>query len=270
MHKIVLSLALLIYSNFSQSQSKSFDFTVSESNLLFTTVEINNHQYEALIDFADFSTLQLSDRLITTEALTLTPSDIMMADAEGNQFALQQGALPEIQVGDVKKENVAFYSSSGEIEAVSQQVGHSFDVVLGAGFFSSGFTLDMKKNRVTFNPQNDQTQLFNQSAASLNTDYGYLIVSFKDSHTLLFDTGSPVSQIDNTLQQSDAEDTKVELQGFEFPAKAINLSSDLTFHAEPMDISHIKPLGVSGIFGVNDMKGKLFYFAVSEGNLYIM
>lgn len=269
MKKILLFAVALVISFTAQTQNNSFDFTISEQNLLFTAVEINGGTYTALIDFGDFATLQLSNRLIEQEGLKLTPSDIMMADAHGNEFALQQGTLPVLKVGNIEKAELAFYSAAGEIESVSKQVGTPFDLVLGAGFFNKDFILDFTQGKILFQPTEVFTKAFKEPVAALNLDYGYFIVDFEDAYTLLFDTGTPISQIDQTLVHSEWPAGKVSLQGYDFPVKVIDLDREQILHAEPMDITHIKPLGVAGIYGINDMKEKQFYFALTERQIFI-
>ena len=80
---------------------------------------------------------------------------------------------------------------------------------------------------------------------------------------LLFDTGTPISKIDLNLLPLDLKDSTVNFQNAEFPSKSLEIKSSnqkITLNMENNDISELKPLGVVGIYGVNDMIGKVFIY----------
>lgn len=240
-------------------------FEVSDYRLLFTKVTIGDEKYTALIDFGDFSQIQLSTDLIEKLGLETMDSDIVMSDINGNNYNLQKGVITNLTVSGVRLEDTEFFSAHGEIKAVSQQVGTDFDVVLGFGFFKNKpFTLDFINRKITFgNQKSGSRDEFDEF--KLMTDYGYLITEIQlESHdkiNLLFDTGSPNSTLSDK-ESWNGEDTKIEFQGFQFPAKKMKVLSriGLSITGELMDITHIEPLGVQGIYGVNDMLDKVFVY----------
>jgi len=105
----------------------------------------------------------------------------------------------------------------------------------------------------------------------VNSDQGYLIGNFKsqtnDSVSLLFDTGTPISKIDLKLAPLELKDSTVDFMSTEFPSKILKLKSSkqtITMNLENNDISELESLGVVGIYGVNDMIGKVFSYSASD------
>lgn len=63
----IVSISIAFFSCKNENKeikSDKIQFEISEYNLLFTTIEINNKEYTALIDFGDFADFQLSTKLI--------------------------------------------------------------------------------------------------------------------------------------------------------------------------------------------------------------
>jgi hypothetical protein len=277
MKRLITLMALLAFkSHFGQKPNHyTLNFEISPYNLMFTEVIIQNKTYKALIDFGDFAQVQLSSALIKELKLPTQPSDIMMADVNGNTYYLQTGMLNEIIVGDTAHKDITFYSADNEIDAVSQQVGTEFQVVLGFGFFKSeNFVLDFtaKKIEVGITPK----KLLVHSVP-VTTAYGYLIGQFETANTsnlaLLFDTGTPISQIDTSAVDPAFKDTTVSFQGHQFPSKQVPISTgktDMVLHMEVADLSQLKPLAVSGIYGLKDMKGKCFFYNALASTLSIV
>ena len=117
--------------------------------MLFTTVEINNRKYKALIDFGDFAKLQLSTKLITKLGIKTEKSDIIMSDINGNQYALEKGIIKKLKIDKISENNIEFFSAKNEIESVSEQVGTIFEIVIGFGYFKNkNFILNFKKNKI--------------------------------------------------------------------------------------------------------------------------
>ncbi|MDA9317064.1 retropepsin-like domain-containing protein [Polaribacter sp.] len=249
-------------------------FEISDYNLLFTKVEINNKEYTALIDFGDFAAFQFSTKLIAELNLKTEKSDIIMSDINGNQYALEKGTIKELKVDGKTENNVTFFSANNEIDAVSKEVGTDFQVVVGFGYFKSkDFKLDFVENSIEFiKPKVDETDF----SVSINNDYGYLISNFKSSANerinLLFDTGTPISKIDLNLFPLDLKDSIVNFQNTEFPSKNLDVKSSnqtITLNMENNDVSELEPLGVVGIYGVNDMMEKVFIYNALEKVLRI-
>jgi hypothetical protein len=272
-----LMLTLLSCSCFSQVKPTATDlieFEISPYNLLFTKVEINNREYTALIDFGDFAQLQISTSLIAQLELQTEKSDIMMTDINGNQYALEKGQIAELKVGGISENNVTFFSAENEIDAVSKQVGTEFQVVIGFGFFKTkSFILDFVNNRIHISQTKNKSSDF---SIPVNTDYGYLIANFNskanDELSLLFDTGTPISRIDANMITSPLKDSTVTFQNTQFPSKILNVKSKnnvLTLNMENNDVSELAPLGVVGIYGVNDMLGKVFIYSPEDKMLTI-
>jgi hypothetical protein len=265
---IFLALTFISGSCFSQAKTKTnghIKFEISSYNLLFTKVEINDKEYTALIDFGDFAQIQISTSLIEDLGLKTEQSDIIMTDINGNEYALEKGIIPQLKVGENTEKDITFFSAMNEIDAVSKQVGTEFQVVLGFGYFKSkDFIIDFVNNSIEFIKPKVENSDF---SAPINIDYGYLITEFKsganESIKLLFDTGTPISRIDLNLLPLDLKDSTVNFQNAEFPSKSLEIKSSnqkITLNMENNDISELETLGVVGIYGVNDMIGKVFIY----------
>ena len=269
---IIITILLSVLSCKVQTTKTKFNnikFEISDYNLLFTKVEINGKMYTALIDFGDFAEFQISTKLINELKLSTKNSDVIMSDIDGNQYALEEGILHQIKIGDKIENNVTFYSANNEIDAVSQEVGTDFQVVVGYGYFrSKDFKLDFVTKTIEFlNPKTTDANF----SFSKNTDYGYLIGNFVSNENekvnLLFDTGTPISKIDTKRFSASLKDSTVKFLNTEFPSKLLKIKSmnqTMTLNMESSDISELEPLGVVGIYGVNDMIGKVFLHRASE------
>ena len=250
-------------------KSDKIKFEISEYNLLFTKVEIGENEYVALIDFGDFADFQISTSLIAELQLKTEKSEIIMSDINGNQYALEKGTIEELKVDGIIEKNVTFYSANNEIEAVSQEVGTEFQIVVGFGYFKSkDFKLDFVSNTIEFVKSTNEKTDF---SIPVNDDYGYLIGEFQSitngSFNLLFDTGTPISKIDLKLFPKNLKDSTVTFLDTEFPSKILEVKSTLKsiiLNLEHNDISELEPLGVVGIYGVNDMLDKVFLYSASE------
>ncbi|CAM1358576.1 aspartyl protease family protein [Tenacibaculum xiamenense] len=250
-------------------------FEISEYNLLFTTVEINNKKYKALIDFGDFAKLQLSTKLITKLGIKTEKSDIIMSDINGNQYALEKGIIKKLKIDKISENNIEFFSAKNEIESVSKQVGTIFEIVIGFGYFKNkNFILNFKKNKIQLYKKPINIDGFN---SSINSDYGYLISEFKstknETFRLLFDTGTPVSKLDNNSLNLSIKDSTVTFQNTQFPSRLTKVTSNnkrLCLNMESANLEELKPLNVNGIFGVNDMLGKIFIYNNENNSLKII
>ena len=68
------------------------------------------------------------------------------------------------------------------------------------------------------------------------------------------------------------KDSTVKFLNTEFPSKLLKIKSmnqTITLNMESSDISELEPLGVVGIYGVNDMIGKVFLHRASENLVQI-
>lgn len=274
---LIIAIFLMLFSCKEKTNEVKLDtiqFEISDYNLLFTKVEINEKEYTALIDFGDFAEFQLSTRLIAELELKTEKSDVIMSDINGNQYALEKGIIEELKVDGKTEKNITFFSANNEIDAVSKEVGTDFQVVIGFGYFKSkDFKLDFVENNIEFvKDKNDETDF----SVSINNDYGYLICNFKsstnESVNLLFDTGTPISKIDLNLSPLDLKDSTVNFLKTVFPSKTLDIKSStqkITLNLENNDISELEPLGVIGIYGVNDMIGKSFIYSPLEKTMRI-
>jgi hypothetical protein len=268
---VVLFLLISFYRNVDPVKNgKVIHFEISRYNLLFTTVEINDKEYTALIDFGDFAAFQLSTTVIEELGLETEKSDILMTDVNGNTYALEKGQLNELKVDGIIEKEITFFSAKNEIETVSEQVGTEFQVAIGIGYFKSkSFKLDFVNKIIEFyDSDTPDKEIF---TTTMNTDYGYLIGQFEsitdDTIHLLFDTGAPISKIDINQLNTDLKDSTVSFQGFNFPTKILHLKSEaqsISLNMEDGSLSELEPLNVKGIYGVNDMKGKIFYFNTED------
>lgn len=274
---LIIAIFLTLFSckeKTNEVKSDTIQFEISDYNLLFTKVEINKKEYTALIDFGDFAEFQLSTKLIAELGLKTEKSDIIMSDINGNQYALEKGIIEELKLDGKTEKNITFFSANNEIDAVSKEVGTDFQIVVGFGYFKSkDFILDFVENSIEFiKLKNDETDFF----VTISNDYGYLISNFEsstnESVNLLFDTGTPISKIDLNLSPMDLKDSTVNFLKTEFPSKNLDIKSSnqkITLNMENNNISELEPLGVIGIYGVNDMIGKVFIYNPLEKTMRI-
>lgn len=272
---IFLSLFYGCIDKTTMTKTQNIKFEISDYNLLFTEVEIGDKVYTALIDFGDFAEFQISTKLIAELGLRTKESDILMSDINGEQYALEKGIIKKLKIGGKIEEDVTFYSANNEIDAVSQEVGTNFQVVVGFGYFKSkDFKLNFVTKNIDFlNSRGSETNF----TFPINTNLDHLIGKFStitnESVDLLFDTGTPISRIDTNLLSATLRDSTVEFLNSSFPTKTLYLESSnetLILNMENSDVSELEPLGVVGIYGVNDMIGKVFVVQSSDNTMQII
>ena len=126
-------------------------FEVSEYNLLFSKVEIEDKEYTALIDFGDFGDFghfQFFNKLIAEWNLETEKSDMIMSDINGRQYTVEKGTIDELKIGDKIEQNVSFFSANNEIDAVSREVGTDFH---GTEFPSKNLDVKSANQIITLN-----------------------------------------------------------------------------------------------------------------------
>ncbi|WP_066759975.1 retropepsin-like aspartic protease [Crocinitomix algicola] len=273
MNYYLLLILLLFKFQLGAQQGNSFKFSVSPYNLLFTTVEIEDKEYTALIDFGDFSTIQISTKLIEDLHLSTDTTGILISDINGNKFPLEKGILDEMTLGEVTYDQLPFNTAKNEIKMVSDMVGTAFDVVLGFGFFKNqNFTLNFIDYQIEMQTESLSMNK-NYFTCPVNTSLGYLICSVKNTNqddiNLLFDTGTPYSMIDHKMvsnKNAQLENT----QGVQtFPIALYSSNQSKTFNFERSDMSALSSLSTVGIIGVNDMIGNKFTYNSQKQELTI-
>ena len=105
---------------------------------------------------------------------------------------------------------------------------------------------------------------------------GHLIIELIDSlnntYRLLLDTGTPISIISSAVASYELKDSLVGFQDAQFPTKIVNIKNNhrnLKLNVEVGDVSQLESLGAAGIYGVNDMLGKVFYYDHSTNKVSI-
>lgn len=272
--KLLLFTLLLNHWSFSANDNIIIPYTVSDYNLLFTDVQIQGKTFKALIDFGDFAELQLSTTLIKELNLETVKTDIVVSNVYGDQFALDKGSLNVLKIGENEFEGLTFYSALNEIEAVSEEVGTPFHVVLGFGFFKNkNFVLDGANNTIEFLSKPEKQKGYE---VSINTDWGYLIANFtsasNDTIPLMIDTGSPTSMIDSSKINSSLKDSLIYFMGVDFPSKIVPFSSSknqLMLNMELGNLMELYDLGAFGILGMNDIKDMKIYYFEEEKKIII-
>lgn len=229
----------------------------SDYGLIFTEIIVNQKKVKAMIDFGDPHVLQLSSTLVENAKITVESTNAMMADIAGNTFKLNKGVAKEVIVGNWKMDDVKFASAPGEMESVSEQINTEFNAVVGWGYFADKYTVvDYKTNQfeVYLKKPTFKKAVFE---TTYDKSSNYLLIPAELNQqkiSLLMDTGSPVTVIDDELYKK----KKMQL-------KVGNKKVDVRL--EKQDLSVLEPLGAVGIIGGDFIQQYRMLIDPFEGNM---
>lgn len=207
-----------------QSKSNVIHFEKSDYGLIFTTINVNNQEVKAMIDFGDMHVLQLSSTLASELKIKTGKAGYQVSDVYGNTWDVMKGTVNQLIVGTWAESNVEFTSQEGEMEAVSEQIGTQFHAVLGWGYFSRYFT-EIDYSNATFTVCNNKDFLDDTVfTVPFIKDANQLIIKAKvngQEVNFMIDTGSSVSVVDpKVLGQFERDEFGFELQSESFKVNA--------------------------------------------------
>ena len=244
-------MTLFLASNCSFAQTLSTTNKVNTLKLernpygfIFTTIEINGQSVKALIDFGDPSQLQLSGSFVEQQHIPLEATGEMMMHIDGSTFSVNKGVADTLSIGEWKYDKLEFRSSPGEIEFVAEQIGTSFNAVLGWGYFSQYYTL-MNYAQNYFELSTDKPaidEVLYEQAYLKNSNYLSLAIDLgKAQGNFILDTGSTDSFIDSTYVQD------LKLQNLNLKVGA----AELPLQLQVQDLRVLRPIEAVGIIGAD-------------------
>lgn len=260
-------MALFLASNCSFAQTLSTTNNVNTLKLernpygfIFTTIEINGQSVKALIDFGDPSQLQLSGSFAEQQQIPLEATGEMMMHIDGSTFSVNKGVVNTLSIGEWQYEKIEFRSSPGEIEFVAEQIGTSFNAVLGWGYFSRYYTL-MNYAQNIFELSIDKPavdEVLYEQAYLKKSNYLSLAIDLGEAQgNFILDTGSTDSFIDSTYVQ----DLKLENLNLTVGA------AELPLQLQVQDLSVLKPIHAVGIIGADFLSNYEILLDPFEKNL---
>ncbi len=174
---------------------------VSDYPLAFVDIVIDGVGARALIDTGSSTTLRLSTRLASRLKLALAARpNAFMQGLDGRRIALQTGQVQRVEIGGLVQDALTIEVAGERIETIGEQVGTSFDAVLGWGFMArQPFVLDFPKRRLTFAADATLPALPLGLEVAVTTTQGLPVVQGRIGNTparLLLDTGAPMCNID--------------------------------------------------------------------------
>ena len=245
----LMILSFMVNSGICKHENSPEDFNYiglerNQFGFIFTSIIVNGQAVKALIDFGDPNILQLSSRFTKENNIAVEATNGQAMHVDGSTFSIDKGLTDLVKIGNWAHEDVAFKSSPGEIESVSEQIGTHFDAVLGWGYFKQYFTaMYYAKNTFVLSkvkPQINEILL----RKPYNTNSNYLSVEVdidEEKANFILDTGSSYSFIDSTYV------TQRDIDTLEFKLG----ENDLLLQLQPMDLSILRQINAVGIIGAD-------------------
>lgn len=223
----------------------------SSQPLAFTRIAVEGTQVAALIDTGGVRGVQISGNLAGALRIELADTTQVTQRYQNGGAAIRTGeAEVTIEGRTWVNEDVAV--AAGDIERISQQIGHSFDAILGWAFLSrEGFTADFATARF-----------------SIGAGSGQQRIAFDDSHGVpiaagrvgaietgvLVDTGAPSCALDVTVADGAEVGTHVQRT-----LTMGDLRIDAAFRVQDMS-ALTRGTGAKAVFGLAAMLGKRLAF----------
>lgn len=223
----------------------------SNQPLAFTRIDVGGSPATALIDTGGVRGVQISGNLAGALRLELTDTTQVTQRYQNGGAAIRNGNV-DVTVDGRSWMDEEVSVAAGDIERISEQIGHSFDAILGWRFLSrEGFAAD-----------------FTTGHFSIGAATGQQTLAFDDSHGVpigagrvgeietgvLIDTGAPTCALDVTL----ADGTEVGGQ----VRRALTLGArrfDAVFRVH--DLSALtRGTGAKAVFGLETMRGARLAF----------
>ena len=231
-----------------RTKSNVIHFEKTDYGLVFTTINVNNQEVRAMVDFGDMHILQLSSTLTAELRIDTEKAGYRVSDVFGNTWDVMQGIVNQLTVGSWTESDVKFTSQEGEMEAVSAQIGTQFNAVLGWGYFKRYFT-EIDYSNSTFTLSDNESFLDNiVFTVPFQKDANQLIIKAKvkgQEMNFMIDTGSPVTVVDpRVLGKFESDEFGFELQ-----------TEDFKLNAYEQDLSVLADLEIACILGGDFLAG---------------
>ena len=243
----VMALCLFSTTVYAQNKQRSIKNTIKinrQYGFVFTDIKVNGQKVTALIDFGDPNILQLSSTFVDQHQLKIKKTGAIAQNVNGNTYEINQGLVKSIMVGQWEMSDVTFFSSPGEIEAVSKEIKNEFKAVLGWGYFSKYYTsVDYQSMSIAlFEKPQQIPNAYAKASYQRFSSYITLPVTIADKKVnLLLDTGSQFNVIDTAFyNQNQITDFSITLGGKKIALDIVT-----------QDLSILKQLNAVGILGGN-------------------
>jgi len=235
----------------------------SDYLLVFTNVEVNGHSTLALLDSGGSTGIQLAASLANQLGLALQDTTDQRSRLDTTARQRQTGTLATFALGDYRVGPVTFDALEGDVERIAQQVGTSFEAILGWQFLAQFYSvLDYARGRLDFEDTSSSASPTAPPAAALALDItpagGVPLVAARVDSTevrFVLDTGAPISTLDKSLVDSLGSargSTSVLLQGQRIPLdlrEVVFGDQRLQIGFLAKELGALKPLGASGALG---------------------
>lgn len=183
---------------------------ISDYRLPFINVLVAGRECRAIVDTGSFREVEVSSTLARELNLTLETTTTRARRYGDKEFFLQKGRIDALRIGDWEQKDVAIDVAEGDIEAIAQQVGTKFDVVLGWGFWAKfQLQIDFPTRKLRWGDGEFavKPELIFPFAVVNRVPLVHGKLSGREL-TLLFDTGAPMCNLDPEFADGDAVGSK--------------------------------------------------------------
>jgi hypothetical protein len=184
---------------------------ISPSGLIFLEVTVNGRAAKALIDTGSVRGVQLSAAFAASAGLALAQTGQTTTRYQGGPRALLAARLATLVVADSHFADIEAFVSPGDIESIAEQIGETFDAILGWPILSRGpFAIDYAAGTFATGSAEGGAAL----ALPLEQGRRLPVTAGKLAGTpitFLIDTGAPWCNVDLTLAGGAAANSRIEL-----------------------------------------------------------
>jgi hypothetical protein len=223
----------------------------SNQPLAFARIAVGNTPATALLDTGGVRGVQISGNLADALHIELTSTTQVTQRYQNGGAPIRTGAA-DVTVDDRTWMDEEVSVAAGDIERISEQIGHSFDAILGWRFLSrEGFSADFARGRFTIGAGSGQ------QALPFDDSHGVPISAGRVGAIetgVLIDTGAPTCALDVSIADG-AEAGAVVQRTLTLGARAIQ--ANFRVH----DLSALtRGAGAKAVFGLEAMRGKTLAF----------
>jgi len=247
----------------------TISFAVSEYRLILAEVRVDDRPALALLDTGGATGLQLASTLVRELGLAVEEEAGQRQRLDGSTRRRQAGMVSTFALGGFRRERQRFEMVEGDIERIAQQVGTSFEVILGWGFFSQWqATFDYGAARLELREPSVNGANAASPAAPSSTETpltlpftataGVPLVDGLIGETpvrFVVDTGAPFSTLDRGFASSlpaPAGRETVPYRGQQVPLDVREVAFGDQRRAVaflPKDLAALQPIGAVGVLG---------------------
>lgn len=223
----------------------------SNQPLAFTRIEVGGTPVTALLDSGGVRGVQISGNLAGALRIELADTTQVTQRYRNGGAPIRTGNV-EVVVDGRSWMDEEVSVAAGDIERISEQIGHSFDAILGWRFLSrEGFDADFSTGHFAIGPGGGRQSI------AFDDSHGVPIAAGKIGSIdtgILVDTGAPTCAIDVSI--ADGAEAGSQIQ------RSMTLGAlrfDATFRVQ--DLSALtRGTGAKAVFGLEAMRGKRLGF----------